>query len=517
MEEALLAEDTNMITPSFRLARFGVVALVGLMTLAACQSVPERTRPDLDAFETDLRALREYFHIPGMAVLVKKGGVVVHESYLGYADLENEIPVDANTSFPVASVTKIVATVLVMQLIEEDALSLEDPLTKFYPDQGISENIRLEHILSHSAQGTPGDGFLYSGRLFAAGTRVIEQAGGGDFATLLRERVLESAGMTDSLLFDSEEVADAPGNRIARPYSFRGAVEPGHYEPGYSTSAGLISTVRDLAKFDDALDGDTLISAELRERMASPYVSNRGDALPYGYGVFVQSFLGEKIVWGYGQHDCFSSLYLKVPGRDLTLLMLANNNLMSDPPRLINGDVTYSLFALNFLKHFVYALPRNLSFADYRSSADIAGEIQPLASTELRAFYRQELLARAIAAGFLGRVDDAEAERSGGLLGIVFELYPEWQAYANLTLLHALGTSIELGEADALHPHMEAIGSAILERDPENPYANEHLGAYYDARGLPDKAAPYYRTILEAENYQRFWYTQEAESFFSRQ
>ena len=211
------------------------------------------------------------------------------------------------------------------------------------------------------------------------------------------------------------------------------------------------------------------------------------------------------------------SLYLKVPGRDLTLLMLANNNLMSDPPRLINGDVTYSLFALNFLKHFVFALPEDLSLADYRSSAELTGEIQPLASTEHGAFYRQELLAHAIAAGFLGRVDNAEATRSRELLGIVFELYPEWQTYTNLTLLHTLATSIDLGQADALGTHLEAVGLAILEQDPENPYANEHLGAYYDARGLPDKAAPYYRTILEAENYRRFWYHQQAENFFSRQ
>ena len=107
-----------MTKPSTRLA---LLALLGVMALAACQ---ERVRSSQRAFETDLQALQEYFHIPGMAVLVKKGGVVLHESYLGYADLENEIPVDANTGFPIASVTKTLATVLMMQLGITSASSL---------------------------------------------------------------------------------------------------------------------------------------------------------------------------------------------------------------------------------------------------------------------------------------------------------------------------------------------------------------------------------------------------------
>jgi len=75
----------------------------------------------------------------------------------------------------------------------------------------------------------------------------------------------------------------------------------------------------------------------------------------YNYGLFGQEIGGQEITWAYGQYDCYSSLFIQVPGKGLTLVMAANNNLMSDPARLIYGDVTSSLFASWFFRNFLDA------------------------------------------------------------------------------------------------------------------------------------------------------------------
>ena len=102
---------------------------------------------------------------------------------------------------------------------------------------------------------------------------------------------------------------------------------------GYSASAGIVSTARDLIRFNQALDLNTLITKDSKEAMFSPFQ----DGLPYGYGIFTQKIKGLDVVWAYGQYDCYSSLFMKVPDRNITLVLVANNNLMSDPARLIMG------------------------------------------------------------------------------------------------------------------------------------------------------------------------------------
>jgi CubicO group peptidase (beta-lactamase class C family) len=79
-----------------------------------------------------------------------------------------------------------------------------------------------------------------------------------------------------------------------------------------------------------------------------------GQSLPMGLGWFVQSYNGTRLVWHFGKlADGASSLLLKVPERDLTLILLANSNGLSEGFALENGDVTTSLFAKLFLRLFI--------------------------------------------------------------------------------------------------------------------------------------------------------------------
>ena len=119
--------------------------------------------------------------------------------------------------------------------------------------------------------------------------------------------------------------------------------------PSLSASTGIVSTVRDLARFDGALDDDVLLEADTRRR-----AWEAAGSAPTGLGWFVQRYNNERIVWHFGlSRDAYSALYIKVPGRKLTLILLANSDGLGAPYTLANGDVTVSLFAQLFLKLFL--------------------------------------------------------------------------------------------------------------------------------------------------------------------
>ena len=119
-----------------------------------------------------------------------------------------------------------------------------------------------------------------------------------------------------------------------------------------NAGAGMVSTVIDLAKFDVAMDQNLIVSTESKEAMFTPTLSNSGQPLPYGMGWFVQEHEGVQLIWHYGQQTTYSSLILKVPEKELTLLLLANSDGASAPFNLGAGDVLTSPFAVTFINLF---------------------------------------------------------------------------------------------------------------------------------------------------------------------
>ena len=87
--------------------------------------------------------------------------------------------------------------------------------------------------------------------------------------------------------------------------------------------------------------------------MFSPYTTSTGQTLPYGYGWFVQTIEGKKVLWHYGQWTGISSLIIKVPDMNLSFVIMANNEMLSSPYDLVNGNLLKSAFAKLFLESFV--------------------------------------------------------------------------------------------------------------------------------------------------------------------
>jgi hypothetical protein len=123
--------------------------------------------------------------------------------------------------------------------------------------------------------------------------------------------------------------------RLAQPYGYYGAGETIHsvYPPQdfIGAAAGLLSTVRDLAKYDIAIDRHVLLEKATQEKAWTPFVSNGGERLPYGLGWFVTDWHGLKLVSHYGQWGTgFSALYIKIPESNVSVVILANSEALAD-------------------------------------------------------------------------------------------------------------------------------------------------------------------------------------------
>lgn len=340
-----------------------LVALMAVVPHSRAQGVPwlsERSLP-ISLFERYVESLRQQAGIPGLSAAIVQNGQRVWEAGFGFQDVESLVRATADTPYPILDLSQTLAsTVLLQQCLELRSLDLSDKVRRWHPQ--FSEDVTtVSQLLSHSGP----DGFRYDASRYGQLNTVIDQCASQRYGPLMAREVLDRLAMTDSV--PGHDLADTSASgrrlfsasalerygsvlrRVAPPYKVDGSRRPSRADysrPSLSASTGIVSTVRDLARFDTGLD--VLIASSTRER------AWQNGALPMGLGWFVQRYNGERVVWSFGMaRDAYSALYIKVPDRGLTLILLANSDGLVAPYNLSDGNVTTSHFALTFLQLFV--------------------------------------------------------------------------------------------------------------------------------------------------------------------
>jgi CubicO group peptidase (beta-lactamase class C family) len=369
-----------------------------LTTSALAQDAPATgdAAQRITRFEQQVEAHRNALGLPGLSVAVLQDGEVLTARGFGYADVDKRIPASADTLYHLASITKTFAAILVWQLVEQGKLSLDEPVSKYAPEIK-DDRIRIRHLLSHTSDSTPpGESFSYNPEKFEHLRKVLETSTGKPVRQLFVEGFLDPLAMRDSV--PSHDVADddtthavlgrdnlvryrANLARFAQPYAHYGdreVVFSGYPPREFWVSAGLLSTVLDMAKYDKAVDGHALLKADTLAQAWQPVRSSAGKPLEFGTGWYVTDYRGERLVWHYGHWGTgFSTLWLKVPARRLTLIALANSEGLSDHPyKLGNGDVTNSVFACSFLNTFIPALANRAGDAAKAPTLGVADDCE---------------------------------------------------------------------------------------------------------------------------------------------
>ena len=394
---------------NFKILAKGLFAGVPLFSASGRRSkTPSRDKQRLAGFEKQANELRARLKIPGMSAVIVKDQEVLWTKGFGYADLENRIPATPDTVYHIASLTKTFAATLLMQLVEQGKLDLDEPVS-YYSSDFKDDSVKIKHLLSHTSEGTPGERYHYSGNRYDYLTAVIEKKSGKPFRELIVEAFLDPLAMSSSVpghdvVDDADKWAALLGKenlnryeksllRLSQPYTLFGDSEVIHvpYPPkDINAAAGLLSTVLDMAQYDAAIDRHVFLKKETQEKAWTAFVSNSGQPLRHGLGWFVTDYHGIKLIWHYGHWGTgFSSIYLKVPEKNISLVMLANSEALSDHQFQVDEDITNNVFACAFLRLFVlddaqpYGCERNSQTAlrkwieDRRAQARVAIQLDP--------------------------------------------------------------------------------------------------------------------------------------------
>ncbi|HEV7857864.1 MAG TPA: serine hydrolase [Pyrinomonadaceae bacterium] len=321
-------------------------------------------------FQNSLDAMRVQYKIPGLSAAIVSNRQVVWAQGFGYQDMAGAIPATPDTPYLIASLTKTFTSMLLMKCVEEGRLNLDDPILK-YSAVIQKPGVTVRHVFTHTSESTPpGEAYQYNGSLFGELTPVVKSCMGLPYQQVVAQAVLDKIGMPETVpglnllyptpdlvaMYTPEALARYVGvlQHLAKPYKLdgRGQIIPSVY-PRYdiNASAGLISTVRDLALYDAAIDRHLLLQSQIQEQAWTNPINSGGQTLPYGLGWFVQNYGGERLIWHYGSWpDAFSALILKVPRRNVTLILLANSGGLSNFNALGAGNVAGSPFASLFLQ-----------------------------------------------------------------------------------------------------------------------------------------------------------------------
>ena len=346
---------------SLRVRLNAVLSLLALVCLLVSRVQAQSLTYGL--FDRYLDALRQEMHIPGLSVALVQNGRIVFDDGLGLRDIAASQSAEADTPYPIANLTETFgATLMLQQCIDRgDEIELSDRVVRWTPFSEPTSTIA--QVLGHV---TPAGTYKYDSPRFGALSGVIVECVDQPFPRILATQLLDRLAMTDSV--PGRDAIDAPNAqlfsaavldryrsvlaRTAAPHRIDSkgtATRSTDTLQGLTASAGIVSTVRDLAKFDAALNDGILLSPESRAAMWTP-----GAARPTSLGWFVQTYNGERLIWHFGLvKDAYSSLIIKVPGRQLTLILLANSDGLTSSFSPADGDVTQSIFARLFLRLFV--------------------------------------------------------------------------------------------------------------------------------------------------------------------
>ena len=317
-----------------------------------------------------LREMMSTHDIPGASIAIALNGEIVFADGFGFSDLENRIAAKASTVYRSASIGKSITATAIMRLVENNVISLSDPVQRHCPrfPEKPEGRITVRHLLAHQSGirhyggpndyaeqnnvvhyddvddalaifendpllHAPGDAYTYSTFGYNVLGCVLQGASGGIFMDKIVELVLKPAGMEDTR--DDDPRALIP-NRAAG-YVMEGgrllnavAVDMSSKLP----AGGYVTTVVDLARFAIAFQGGRLVSLISKDQMLSNQILNDGTSTTYGLGWGLSD---PNDLW-YGYREAFhggstpgvSGMLYMITDRQFAVALLSNQQSFKD-------------------------------------------------------------------------------------------------------------------------------------------------------------------------------------------
>jgi len=334
-----------------------VGAALAVMLLGAASSDPVAS-----PVEKIMTAAR----VPGVQVAVVDHGRIVALHAYGVQDVATKSPVDDHTRFEIGSITKQFTAAAILQLKAAGKVRLDDTLAKYLPEYAAAKDVTIAQMLGQVSgipdytkqpafiamvapiggrltipqrgdfaamlaivrdkplDFAPGTQWAYSNTNYELLGRIVEIASGMPWQAYVRAHIFVPAGMTESgFMQDEPAMRDA-----ATGYATDGGtLIPTRSFNGWTTGAGsIVSTASDVAKWDVALFGGKIVSADDLALMTQPGAFTALSAsMRYGFGWLIDAFEGQRRLWHNGGTLGFAASNEVYPALSQAIVVLDNN------------------------------------------------------------------------------------------------------------------------------------------------------------------------------------------------
>jgi CubicO group peptidase (beta-lactamase class C family) len=354
------------------------------------------------------------YHIPGLAAAVSSNGTVLLARGYGTANLEHSNAATPESVFLLGSLTKPFTATAIMLLVQDGKIDLNQPIASYLKDLPLPEPVRpvtVRQLLSHTSgivdfhdipgsiryarmdrlprevigeaialplKFKPGEQFWYSSSNYILLGMIIERVSGKRFGAFVAERIFRPLQMGSTTMQNLRSVIPkrvagynwVNGNWLNADY-----ISPSHlYAAG-----GALSTVLDLAKWDEGLFSGRIVGRDSLMQMLAPAILARGERANYGLGIELTTDRGHRIAGHSDEIFGFNTTLYRYLDDNLMAIVLANE-----------GDAPTEALAMGLVGIFL-----GLPDVSYSKRSPIADGEPELA----------EALGRVIAGAATGKVD----------------------------------------------------------------------------------------------------------------
>jgi len=297
--------------------------------------------------------------IPGLSVAIAKKDRIIYRRAFGMSDIEKKLPATNITKFRIGSVAKLLTAVATVSLIENSVIDRDNRIHKYIKDLPEEyRNMTIDQLAGHTAGirhytheevastntrdfpdlrkaltlfinepllADPGEEYHYSSYGYVLLGAVLENACQKKFNDIIKEYVLDKAGMENTLAEIYEHSFENTSQFYYR--SENNCFELAEKENfSYKWPAsGYLSTAEDLAWFGGSLLSGEIVSAESFSLLFTNHKTKNGEDTACGYGFRIEEdWRGRKVVHHGGESPGARAFFLIYPEQELTIAFLAN-------------------------------------------------------------------------------------------------------------------------------------------------------------------------------------------------
>ncbi|HXE15405.1 MAG TPA: serine hydrolase domain-containing protein [Bryobacteraceae bacterium] len=336
--------------------------LTVILAAAAILSLPalpaSNTGGLTDTVNDILRQAVESSHAPSISVAIVQNGRLVYANAAGYASLKPERKATAETRYAVGSISKQFTVAAILLAVEQGKMSLDDYVSKYYPDLTRANEITIRELLSHTSgyedyapqdymvpawtkplspdallnrwakkplDFDPGTKWQYSNTNFVLAGRIFEKAMGQPLVPFLQKQIFDPLGMSTA----GDCIADkSPEDAVAYTRYALGPPRPALREgSGWYFAAGeLCMTPSDLAKWDIAFLNKRILNKDSYREFTTKVKLKNGGSTHYALGLELGDREGVPAVYHDGEVSGFLAENVVFPSKNTAVVVCSNQD-----------------------------------------------------------------------------------------------------------------------------------------------------------------------------------------------